>query len=227
MALSIGLLGSLHCVGMCGPIALALPLDRSNQWNIFKGNSFYSLGRLTTYFVLGFTFGLLGSGLQLMGIQQYLSIFIGVLIILGVLSQSNYFSIKLPAFYYSFINRLQSKLATKFQRKSNINLLSIGVINGFLPCGMVYMAIAGAVNSDSPFKGGLFMLTFGLGTLPLMWAVGVFGNKLSYNFRQNAKKLLPVFLLLLGALFILRGANLGVPYLSPVLVEETNNLNCH
>lgn len=227
LAISIGLLGSLHCVGMCGPIALALPLDRTNHWNIFSGNVLYSLGRLTAYFSMGLVFGLVGTGLQLMGIQQYLSIVIGALIIIGVITHSNYFAIKLPALYYSFIKSIQTQLSKAFKRKSNANLLGIGFVNGFLPCGLVYMAIAGAINSSTSVKGGLFMAAFGLGTLPLMWAVGIFGGSFSSHFPVNFKKLIPLFMLMLGVLFILRGANLGIPYLSPLMVEETQNLNCH
>ncbi len=227
LAISIGLLGSLHCVGMCGPIALALPLDRSSQWKIFGGNAIYSAGRLSSYFLMGMVFGSIGSGFEMMGIQQYLSIIIGVLIILGVLTHSNLFSIQLPAFYRSFISSIQSQLSKAFKRKSNMNLLGIGFVNGFLPCGLVYMAIAGAVNTSTAVKGGVFMLAFGLGTLPLMWAVGVFGANFPSMIRTSIKKFVPLFLLLLGVLFILRGANLGIPYISPMLVEETQNLNCH
>lgn len=227
MALSIGLLGSLHCVGMCGPIALSLPLDRSSQWSKFSGNLIYSSGRLAAYFSMGLLFGLLGSGFELMGLQQYLSITIGVLIILGVITHSNLFKFPLPAFYQKFIRNLQSQLGKAFERKSNANLLGIGFINGFLPCGLVYMAIAGAINSTNALSGGLFMLSFGLGTLPLMWLVALYGNKIHSLFNLNIKRYLPFFLLILGVLFILRGANLGIPYLSPLLVEDTQTLNCH
>ena len=227
MALSIGLLGSLHCVGMCGPIALALPLDRESRWGVFSGNAVYSIGRISSYFLLGLAFGLLGSGFQLFGVQQYLSIIIGVGIIFGVLLQKNYFKLKLPAFYLRFINGLKASLARSFQRKSSMNLLSIGFINGFLPCGLVYMAIAGSVSMAKPVQGGLFMMLFGIGTLPLMWAVAIFGNQLSQQYAKKLKQAIPLFLILLGVLFILRGANLGIPYLSPLLVENTNNLNCH
>lgn len=227
MALSIGLLGSLHCVGMCGPIALALPLNRESQWTVFSGNAVYSFGRLSAYFSMGWVFGWVGSGFQLMGIQQYLSIAIGILIILGVVAQTNYLKLPMPLFYQRFISRLQAKLSKAFERRSNANLLGIGFINGFLPCGLVYMAIAGAINSSTALAGGFFMLAFGLGTLPLMWLVGIYGSRLNNVFQLNIKKYLPIFLVLLGVLFILRGANLGIPYLSPLLVEETQNLNCH
>lgn len=227
LAISIGLLGSLHCVGMCGPIALALPLDRSNRWRIFSGNFIYSFGRVSAYFSMGLLFGWLGSGLELMGLQQYLSILIGILIILGVITHSNYFKIPLPHFYTSFVHSIQQQLAKAFKRRSHWNLLGIGFINGFLPCGLVYMAIAGAINSSTALSGGVFMAAFGMGTLPLMWLVGVFGGNLSSVFKLKARRLVPIFLLLLGMLFILRGANLGIPYLSPMMVEETQNLNCH
>lgn len=226
MALSIGLLGSLHCVGMCGPIALALPLDRSSSWNIFNGNLFYSLGRLSSYFLLGLLFGSLGQGVKLFGLQQALSIGIGVIIIMGVLFHQTHFSLPLPSFYRRWVSYLQLQISKAFKRKSLSNLSAIGFVNGLLPCGLVYMAIAGAVSSTSVIKGGFFMLFFGLGTLPLMWAVGVFGQAIEKKYSYSIRKVIPYFLFILGVLFILRGAELGIPYLSPMM-EETNNLNCH
>ena len=99
------------------------------------------------------------------------------------------------------------------------------MLNGMLPCGLVYMGLAGAVAMASPIEGGLFMTFFGIGTLPLMLSVAVYGNRIKKKFLPPVKRFVPVFLVLIGTLFILRGMNLGIPYLSPEL--QTQTINCH
>ena len=98
-AFSIGLLGSLHCIGMCGPIAFALPLNRQNNFQASLGGLTYNLGRLLTYFLLGSLFGVLGFGFALAGAQQWISIVVGVFMISTViyssLSHSKYLDLKM------------------------------------------------------------------------------------------------------------------------------------
>ncbi|MEQ8907809.1 MAG: sulfite exporter TauE/SafE family protein [Vicingaceae bacterium] len=217
-ALSIGLLGSLHCVGMCGPIAFALPLDRSNQLKAVNGGFLYNLGRLLSYFSLGLLFGFVGYGFALAGFQRWISISVGAImilsVVLGQLSESSRFH--LPA-YNLWIGRLKAELGKRFGKKSLTNLFSIGILNGYLPCGLVYMALAGATAAGGVLEGGVFMLFFGLGTIPLMLAVAVFGNQLKVSLFKQGRKFIPVFIVLIGSLFILRGMNLGVPFISPKL----------
>jgi hypothetical protein len=223
-AISIGLLGSLHCVGMCGPIALALPLDRSNSFQIFAGSSLYNIGRLATYFTIGCFFGIIGSGFAMAGFQQKLSIAVGIFMILSALWAFFHFKKWNIPVHFLWINKVKSAMAKRFGRTSLSNLFLIGMLNGLLPCGLVYMGLAGAVAMASPIEGGFFMACFGLGTLPLMLSVAVYGNKIKRSFLPSVKRFVPLFLFLLGTLFILRGMNLGIPYVSPQLQNST--LNC-
>ncbi len=226
-ALSIGLLGSLHCVGMCGPIALALPLNRKNAFTVFVGSAMYQLGRLSTYSMLGILFGSIGQGIYFAGFQNKLSIAVGVIMILSVLWPL----LKFPQLHFQAFNlwlgRLKSKIGKQFSRTSNQSLFIIGLLNGLLPCGLVYMGIAGASAMAHPLKGGVFMLFFGLGTIPLLLAISVYGNQLQQRVISPFRKYLPIFIILIGSLFILRGMNLGIPYVSPSLVPQTNSIKCH
>ena len=226
-ALSIGLLGSLHCVGMCGPIAFALPLDRSSNFSIFIGSLLYNFGRILTYFTLGVLFGTLGKGIALAGFQQTLSIIVGVIIILSVVFPILRIKIPVLPTFSIWLGKLKGEMGKRFGRQSKINLFSIGLLNGLLPCGLVYVAIAGASAMVSAVEGGLFMLVFGLGTIPLMLSVSIFGNQLQKKVLTPFRKLIPFFVILIGILFILRGMNLGIPYLSPKLDNPPTEMNCH
>jgi len=227
-AFTIGLIGSLHCVGMCGPIALALPLDRSSVGNQWGGSLIYNFGRTLTYFLMGLSFGVLGYGFSLAGFQRWVSIVVGTIMILSVLLPG--ISKSLPqklSFYNLWITRLKSTLGKKFKHKSPKNLLGIGLLNGLLPCGLVYMGLGGATAMQNPIGGGIFMVSFGLGTMPMMLAVAFYGSRLKTNLVLKFKKLIPVFIILIGSLFILRGMNLGLPYLSPKIEQNTEVTKCH
>lgn len=226
-AFSIGLVGSLHCLGMCGPIAFALPLDRKSIFSQWLGSFSYNFGRIFTYFLLGTVFGILGYGFSLAGFQRWVSIAVGTIMILSVLLPN--ISKKFPqqlSFYNLWIAQLKSALSQRFNRKSMQNLLGIGLLNGLLPCGLVYMGLAGATAMQHPINGGLFMAAFGLGTLPMMLSVAFYGNRLKTKLVSKSKKIIPVFIILIGALFILRGMNLGLPYLSPKIEQNAGITKC-
>jgi sulfite exporter TauE/SafE len=98
----------------------------------------------------------------------------------------------------------------------------IGILNGFLPCGLVYVALAGAIASGDAISGAAVMILFGLGTIPAMFAASVFGKFINIGIRTKLRKAVPALAILLAAVFILRGLNLGIPYLSPRLNAPTN-----
>ncbi len=227
-AFTIGLLGSLHCIGMCGPIAFALPMKRDRFSAVVTGSLLYNSGRLFTYFIIGCLFGLLGKGFTLAGYQQTLSILVGtgmiVSILLPMVIKNKMHHI--PALN-SWLGKVKSNLGKRLGRTSSVNLLMIGLLNGLLPCGLVYMGIAGSLAMATPFDGGLFMLAFGAGTLPLMLTVSILGNRISIKLRSKARKAIPVFVVFIGCLFILRGLNLGIPYLSPKINTTTTVIECH
>jgi sulfite exporter TauE/SafE len=229
-ALILGLLGSFHCVGMCGPIAFVLPVDRTNNYKKIIQITLYHIGRLLTYSIIGLIFGIIGKGFYLFGFQQQLSIVIGITMIVVVLipyKTFNKYNFSKPI--YKIISKVKSSLGAALKRKSPDTFLTIGFLNGFLPCGLVYMAVFGAIASGNALEGSLYMAIFGLGTIPLMTTAIYFSNFLKGTLRQKIQKVIPVFVVLIGALFILRGLGLGIPYISPAPVSDviTNSMNCH
>lgn len=215
-ALLLGLGGSFHCIGMCGPIAIMLPVDRSNKLKAIFQSLLYHLGRMITYALMGFLFGFLGKGLSLAGLQQNVSIIMGVIMVLAVVFPTRYltkYNLFRPAGGY--INKIKQALGNNLSKPSNSKLFIIGFLNGFLPCGLVYMALVGSIAMSDPYLGALYMFIFGLGTSPLLTGVILAGNFLSINIRNKINKLIPYIVVLIGILFILRGLALGIPYLSP------------
>ncbi len=229
-AFILGLFGSLHCIGMCGPIAFMLPVDRSNQLKKFTQIFIYHFGRLMAYGIIGLVFGLLGKGLYIFGLQQKLSIIIGIMMIVIVVIPSALFSkYNLSKPLYKIISKIKNKLGQELKKKTPDTFLTIGFLNGFLPCGLVYIALFGAIAMGNTFKGSLYMIVFGIGTIPLMTTAVYLSNVLKGPIRSKVQKLIPVFVVIMGLLFILRGLGLGIPYVSP---KPTNHLvsaemNCH
>lgn len=226
----VGLFGSLHCIGMCAPIVLALPVIGDSQLKILAGRVLYNLGRIFTYTIMGALFGLFGSRLVLFGLQQDLSIAFGVIILVYVLTPRKIKARVANTFIYrETTNFIKSKFSLMISKKSNSSLFTIGVLNGLLPCGFVYVGIAGAVSTVDWISGALYMAMFGLGTFPVMLATAMFGEIINVNFKRKVNKLIPVFAVLLALIFILRGLNLGIPYLSPkfqkTIIEQPES--CH
>lgn len=217
-AFLIGMFGSFHCIGMCGPIAIALPIQQYNRTKLIVGRVLYNVGRAITYAAIGLVFGLIGQSLSLAGFQQTVSIIAGVLILVMVLIPSRIsqkFYLLKPA--YGFTNFLKKKFGVLLKQKSVVATFLIGLLNGFLPCGLVYLAVAGAIATGSYLGGAMYMFVFGLGTLPIMLAVSLAGNFIGLNVRRRINRLIPAFMIALAFLFILRGMNLGIPYISPQL----------
>ena len=217
---------------MCGPIAFLLPVDRKNPVKRVLQILSYHAGRLFTYGTIGLLFGFLGRRLDLFGVQQHISVAIGVLMILAVLLPSRVFSkYNGSKFIYKWVGKVKSALGAELKRKSMDSFFTIGFLNGFLPCGLVYMAIFGSVAAGSAWEGGLYMVFFGLGTIPLMTTATYLGNFLNATFKQKILKAIPVFVIIMGVLFILRGLGLGIPYVSPsnqVAIETiSSNQSCH
>lgn len=229
-AFIFGLLGSFHCVGMCGPIAFMLPVDRSNSFRKVSQITTYHIGRLLAYALIGLMFGLVGKGLYLFGFQQQLSIVIGAAMIVLVLIPAhklNRFKISQPI--YQLISKVKLALGKSLKKKTADTFLTIGFLNGFLPCGLVYMAVFGSLVSANALEGSLYMILFGMGTIPLMTSAIYLGKFLNANIKQRIQKAIPAFVIIIGILFILRGLGLGIPYISPKPMVDmaTSSMNCH
>ena len=201
---------------MCGPIAFVLPVNKDNKLQTALGTALYHFGRILSYGIIGLLFGLLGKGLYLAGFQQRLSILIGVVMILIVLIPTkflNQFHLTRPL--YKLIGKVKYRLGLYLKKSSLKALFSIGFFNGFLPCGLVYMALLGAISTGELLDGATYMIVFGLGTIPLMTGAVYLGNFLKVSVRNKIQKAIPIFVIIIGLLFIVRGMGLGIPYISP------------
>lgn len=220
VAFSIGMLGSFHCVGMCGPLALSLPLSNDGFFSKFSGALLYNAGRVVTYSVFGLIFGLIGKSFALFGFQQLLSIILGVLILFFIILPRKFRLFKPNNAAIRFFEKLRESLGKLFTQKNNSSLFSIGLLNGLLPCGLVYMAVAGSVATADVLSSVLFMAFFGLGTVPVMWSIAFFGNYIGVSIRQKIRKAYPYMMALMACMLILRGMGLGIPYVSPKMNNE-------
>ena len=229
-AFIFGLISSFHCVGMCGPIAMMLPVDRNNEAKKVTQIITYHIGKLFAYGILGLIFGLLGKSFYLAGMQQQLSIIVGILMIIVALVPEKVFAkYNFSKPVYKIISKVKSNLGQQFKNKSYKSLFTIGLLNGFLPCGMVYVAIFGAIAMQSVSLGISYMLLFGIGTIPMLTAVIYLSNLISFSFRGTLQKIIPVVAVIIGMLFIIRGLGLDIPYLSPsnMSLFVQSEANCH
>lgn len=209
----MGLAGSLHCIGMCGPLALALPINSTKSSGRLFSALAYNTGRSLTYFCMGMILGWTGSRLAVVGYQQLFSIAAGAVILLLLITGKYLPQIRI---FQALQVRFKKYIARFLTRKNSARGLFIfGILNGLLPCGLVYMAIASALIIGGPLQSGFFMAAFGLGTMPLMLVLMVTGHLISISIRSAMKKVVPYFLGMVAVVMILRGLNLGIPYISP------------
>lgn len=225
----LGLASSLHCVGMCGPLLLALPAPGDGSGRLDAGTArllaggLYHTGRILVYISGGVLFGMVGSHIYLAGWQQGLSIGLGVLVLLVFVSRWMPFR---PAVHLSLqLGRWAGRL---WRSPSTARFFVLGIANGFLPCGMVYLAIAAAMTRETVAGAAGFMLFFGMGTLPLLVGVQWFGRFVAPEARVRLRRMLPVVTVVVAVLLILRGLNLGIPFVSPRLVAAPGTaIGCH
>ena len=211
-AFLLGLVGSLHCAGMCGPLALALPAAGNSTPAYVMGRVAYNLGRIITYCLLGIVFGLAGWTFLLAGLQRWVSIALGVALLLSLFA-SRRLALARPV--TSAVNQLKSRMSVLLRRRSFTALAVLGLLNGLLPCGLVYVACAGAAATGDILAGASYMTAFGVGTVPMMLAISLSGNLVPTSLRLKLVKTIPVCVFLLASLLILRGMSLNIPYLSP------------
>jgi sulfite exporter TauE/SafE len=219
LAFFMGLFGSIHCAVMCGPLMLALPQtgqSKSGQW---AGRLLYQGGRIISYGLLGVLLAGIGQQLSLQGWQQSISLVTGgLLLVVGIFQLIGIRSNKGIALQQRFLQPVIKGMGFWLYRPGGSFLA--GMLNGFLPCGMVYMALLSAVNASSIAGGGWFMMCFGLGTLPILLTITSLGHWVKKIKGKSSKRYLPYLMIVMGIWFLLRGANLDIPYLSPLLYPE-------
>lgn len=213
IAFFIGLFGSVHCIGMCGPLAFSVPVNNNKWWLIVSDKLLYNAGRVLSYTFLGWLIGFAGRQLWVAGMQQGVSLLSGGLIILAGLQRLLKFHFKQSKALETLTLPITRVL--NYALKHHAGHLTIGILNGFLPCGFVYLALAGAVNAYAPAKAAQYMFWFGMGTFPLMLLATVSSGFIGAAVRRRINKTMPYFMVCLGIWFVLRGLNLAIPYLSP------------
>ncbi len=227
-ALIMGFAGSLHCVGMCGPLAFSLPVSRNSLSSRITGALIYNTGRILTYILMGMLLGLFGRFIIQPAWQGKLSLLLGVVIILYLVIPKRYFHLSPGNFLNKPVLTLRQKLGSLFRSDKPYTLLVIGVLNGLLPCGLVYLALSSAVITAGPLHGAMFMASFGAGTLPAMFSAVVLGNYLNRGFRLQISRAVPILLFFMASLLILRGLQLGIPFISPVFDQHyLQVVSCH
>ena len=204
-ALLTGLAGSLHCIGMCGPLAMALPVGRfpSAQRGLVRG--LYHTGRVLAYSLLGAGVGTVGQGLLLTDLQRPVTIGAGVWLLVWVIRAK-----ALPGrFHTTALTRYLLAPLTKLLRQPTLpHMAALGFLNGLLPCGSVYVALAGALATPSPLLGAAYMLTFGLGTLPAMIGLNMLITRFKPLTRHYLGRGLPVATVLVAIWLMVRGVGL-------------------
>ncbi len=226
---TLGAAGSLHCIGMCGPLSLALPVHHLSPAKKFLSLLLYQLGRIVTYSTLGLLIGLAGRRIYISGYQQGFSIIMGtIVLILAILYfvRQRTIHLKFLNSFYFFIQLQMSRLLRS--KASSYSFLLMGMANGLLPCGMIYIALATTISLTGISQSVGFMAMFGAGTLPAMMLACYAGQILKPKWRAGFRKLVPVFMVLMGVVLILRGMNLGIPFLSPDLPQDPGKaILCH
>lgn len=202
---TLGLLGSFHCIGMCGPIALAIPGQNSSAGASFLRGILYNSGRIVTYAVIGSVFGILGMGATISGYQPILSITLGILIILFALFPHIRIPGKLNEMYSAFTQKLAAHISDLYKNKSSFSAFFIGLLNGLLPCGFVVTALAAALITPSVFHSAVYMALFGLGTLPVMLMLNMTPQFITPKFRSKLRPFSMYFAIIIGLILIWRG----------------------
>ncbi len=224
-AFLLGLAGSLHCAGMCGPLVFALAKARPRTARESTGRVFYHLGRVAAYALLGLMLGLLGHIVAPAGFQRWLSIALGIALLAGLWLAAR---IRFDAPVFRWVMLLKNSMRGLLARDSLSSQAMMGALNGLLPCGLVYVAAAGAASTVNPFTGAAYMTLFGLGTWPMMLGIHLVGQRLPLTSRLSLGNITRAAVLLMGVLLILRGMDLGIPILSPDLSSVgEGNAHCH
>jgi len=227
---SIGLLGSLHCIGMCGGLIGALAMGRSRVW--WSGLLVYQLGRVTTYAMFGTLVGVVGLSLGELGgtfAQKLLTLFAGLFMIVFGFNLAGWLPDPLTHLSVSIsrrlgLGRLAASLATDARL---LGWYGMGMVNGLLPCGLVYAALALALAAGNVLESGLMMVSFGIGTIPAMLLAPALLRRLAPELRGRAMQVAAVMLIVLGALTMLRGSHGGHEGDGQVITPALSHMHMH
>jgi sulfite exporter TauE/SafE len=201
-ALVLGFAGSLHCLGMCSPLAMAVTNLRKP---FFVNRLVYNGGRILCYALLGALVGTFGWLLSFSGIQNLLTIFLGCVLVVVGLTGFGHFHIPALSKVIQWVTLVIKSTFSRFlQRKTVFSIASLGMLNGLLPCGLTYLALTYCLSLDRAWDGFLFMLLFGVGTLPIMLGFTSLLPSLMKRFNFSFRHATTVTLIVVGLLLITR-----------------------
>ena len=207
-AFILGLTGSLHCVGMCGPIAMLI--HGGNRQQYLYNRIAYHVGRTLTYMLLGLVTGLLGKIFLFGGLQSYLSLAGGGMIIALLVVPA----FKVPFFTTAFI-RLKALLGKHLRSSTLGSKFLTGLLNGFLPCGLVYSALVLALVQPSLQFSVLAMALFGAGTIPALVAFALSATSIQKVLPVSISTIQKITLAAVAGIMIWRGMAFALPDVIP------------
>jgi len=227
-SLLLGMISSFHCIGMCGPLVLALPVKHLPVLQRTGALLLYHTGRIGVYTSFGLLFGLLGRRIYLAGLQQWLSIVLGIVILVILIQYYLYRKVARPTLLRPLYQWMEKCTLQLWKAPSLHSFFLLGAINGLLPCGMVYLALAMALSTSHVGYGVLLMMLYGIGTLPVLMGLSLLGTHISIGIRSKIRKAMPYVMAMMAVCLILRGLNLGIPFVSPVLSAPPGQVvECH
>ncbi len=229
LAFGLGFAGSLHCLGMCGPLVLGVASNiRSGIVNRWIHGLLYHFSRVLTYGFMGIMFGLLGKVLAISGFQKTITITSGIFLVVLFL-----FTIDLETLifkskkYQRVFRKFQQHLTRTFSSLAQRHPFVLGILNAILPCGLVYLALMGSLTTGSALTGMAFMVAFGLGTLPMMLSIHFGVSMIKWRPQGQYKKIFPLLHLVLGIFLIYRGWVVDMPMELDFLSAIKNPILCH
>ena len=211
----LGLLGTGHCIGMCGPLVVALP-GRTGR---FSSHLYYHLGRLITYSGIGITMGSAGSGLAMLAaisggdhlqfvtrIQIVLSLLAALFLFyfgfcqIGIFSQPQWMQLASP----EKVPGYRKIIRLAFVKQQTLEMFLTGLLMGLLPCGLSYAAFARAIAAGAPFQGFLMLLVFGIGTLPGLLLIGTGASTLARRYQRHFDIIAGLLMIAMGLLLSIK-----------------------
>jgi sulfite exporter TauE/SafE len=198
-ALLLGLMGSLHCAGMCGPLVLLTPVKGSSRTAIVLSRALYHTGRIAMYAGLGLIFGLIGESILVAGSQRWLSLGVGVLMLVVLFAPLPFGK---KAWRIPML--IKSRFGKLLREPTWTSIFALGVTNGLLPCGLVYMAATAAIAAGCLVNSVLYMTLFGLGTLPMLLTISVTAHRIKFLARPGLQKLVPFGVAIVALILIVR-----------------------
>lgn len=208
-ALIMGLAGSLHCAGMCSPLAMTIT---GMKGSAISNRILYNTGRITIYGLLGGVVASIGYILPISKYQNLLSLLLALaLLTMAVVGITDVRIPFLSKAMIKFTNFLKNQFGKFLHRKGSLALLCLGGLNGLLPCGLTFVALSFCITLTTPVEGFFYMFLFGVGTLPVMLGFASIAGFVTRKLKWDLKNVTTALMAISGILLIVRVFLLHAP----------------